>query len=160
MIGKSTTISDHNPYNHNTCNSGQNDLNQRPTSENYKYVFPSFMDIECDHEPVIQNVPPPYRNNIKTVDSPLYSPLRRPHSSSENGQSDNDDFELDPNTKTVQKNRKKTKTSNNNTKFSNLNISNKTRSPYPIATTINLIAIPRHRTSNQHFNPAHQQRSN
>lgn len=51
--------------------------------------------------------PPPHRNNMKPVDSPLYSPLRRPHSPSEHETSDPEDPALYPNTNTTKKQHKK-----------------------------------------------------
>ncbi|CAF2042628.1 unnamed protein product [Rotaria magnacalcarata] len=96
----------------------------------YKQAYQSLMNIECHHVGTHQNttsmnyhsIPPPHRNNLKPVDSPVNSPLRRPYSSSENDVSELEDFEHDPNTKTIQKNRKKTKINNNhNITFNNAN---------------------------------------
>jgi hypothetical protein len=50
-------------------------------------------------------IPPPYRNNLKPVDSPL----RRPRSPTEDDISELKDLEQDPSTKLINNNRKKAK---------------------------------------------------
>jgi hypothetical protein len=53
-------------------------------------------------------IPPPHRNNLKPVDSPL----RRPCPPTDDEISELEDFVDDPSTKTINKNRKKSKTVN------------------------------------------------
>ncbi|CAF3215296.1 unnamed protein product [Rotaria sp. Silwood2] len=138
MSRRRTTSSSHIHTNQNPCVNYQNDPNIRSTSEIYKQAYQSLMNIECHHVDTHQNtismnyhpIPPPHRNNLEPVDSPVNSPLRRPHSSSENDVSELEDFEHDPNTKTIQKNRKKTKINNNN----NITFNNSNRSHIPAST--------------------------
>ena len=100
--------------------------NNRPTSDVYKQAYQILINNECDQQDVPTNlpvtnhhlVPPPLRNNLKPVDSPL----RRPLSTSEDDRSELEDFEQDPNTKTIYNHRKKTKVNNHsNSKQNNSN---------------------------------------
>jgi hypothetical protein len=98
-----STSSSHIQSNQNLGGNGQNDQNIRSTSELYKQVYHSLMNIDYNHENALQNtqasfqhsIPPPHRNNLK----PANSPSRRPRSPSENDLSELDDFEHDSNTK-------------------------------------------------------------
>ncbi|CAF1291804.1 unnamed protein product [Adineta steineri] len=116
-----------------TCNNNQLNHIIGSTAEIYKQAYQNLMNIENSNDnthsstqvPFQYSIPPPTRNNLKPVISPVNSPARRPHPPSENGLSDLDDFELDPNTKTACNNRKKTKNNNIN----NVNYQHGNKSP-------------------------------
>jgi len=122
MSRRRSTSSSHIHSNHNPGVIHQNDQNIRTTSELYKQVYQSLMNDEIYYDNAHQStsvssqrlIPAPHRNNLKPVNSAVNSPIRRPHSPSESDLSDLDDFEHDPNTKTIHNNRKKTKMNNNN----------------------------------------------
>ncbi|CAM4775765.1 unnamed protein product [Rotaria magnacalcarata] len=92
MSRRRSTSSSHIHTNQNPCVNYQNDPNIRSTSEIYKQAYQSLMNIECHHVGTHQNT------------ASMNSPIRRPYSSSENDVSELEDFEHDPNTKTIQKN--------------------------------------------------------
>ncbi|CAM4800775.1 unnamed protein product [Rotaria magnacalcarata] len=115
MSRRRSTSSSHIHTNQNPCVNYQNDPNIRSTSEIYKQAYQSLMNIECHHVGTHQNT------------ASMNSPIRRPYSSSENDVSELEDFEHDPNTKTIQKNRKKAKINNNN----NITFNNSNRPHIP-----------------------------
>ncbi|CAF1400032.1 unnamed protein product [Rotaria magnacalcarata] len=137
MSGKTTRSLNQDQHNQSSVASLQNDPNSHKTSDIYKHAYQSLMDIECDPDANYQNasahvtraIPPPHRNNMKPVDSPLFSPLRRPHSPSEHETSDPEDPALYPNPNPMKKQHKKTKINNNNMNRPTTNMSNHSSSP-------------------------------
>jgi hypothetical protein len=130
MSRRRSTSSSHNQpnqnYNHKPCHYPQNDQIIRPTSELYKQAYLTLINNDSLQDDVPHNtpapnyhsIPPPHRNNLK----PVNSPLRRLRSTTEEEISELDDFELDPTTKIVHNHRKKTKTNSNiNIKQNNSN---------------------------------------
>jgi hypothetical protein len=115
MSRRRSTSSSHTQSNQIPGANCQKDQNIRLTSDLYRQTYHSLMDIDCNHENALENtqvsfqhsIPPPYLNNLKPFNSPISSPLRRPHSPTENDLSELDDFEHDPNIKMIYNNRKK-----------------------------------------------------
>ncbi|CAF4099547.1 unnamed protein product, partial [Rotaria sp. Silwood1] len=122
MSRRRSTSSSHNlsgqNHNHKPCLNHQINQNIPTTSEIYNQAYQTLTNNDYYQSDSLQNtpvpnyhsIPPPHRNNLK----PVNSPLRRPHSSTDD-LSELEDCEKDPSTKLIYHNRKKTKM-NNNTK--------------------------------------------
>ncbi|CAF2072111.1 unnamed protein product [Rotaria magnacalcarata] len=115
MSRRRSTSSIHDQVNQNSnykpCYNPQKVQNNSATSEVYLQAYLALIDDEHYQDDILRNgpvpnhclIPPPHRNNLK----PVNSPLRRPHSTNEDELSELDDFIQDPTTKSVHNNHKK-----------------------------------------------------
>jgi hypothetical protein len=118
MSNRRSTSSNHKQINQNSCSKQLYDPNHQATAEENKEGYSALVNKDHHHDDSHKNttvlnfhsLPPTHGNNLKSIDSPL----RRPHSATDDDISELDDFEQDPATKLILNNRKKTKTNNNN----------------------------------------------
>ncbi|CAF2050091.1 unnamed protein product [Rotaria magnacalcarata] len=107
MSRRRSTSSIHDQVNQNSnykpCYDPQKVQNNSATSEVYLQAYLALIDDEHYQDDILRNgpvpnhclIPPPHRNNLK----PVNSPLRRLHSMNEDELSELDDFIQDPTTK-------------------------------------------------------------